>query len=361
MKTILLALLLCLPRLATGQSATTTGAVPPMADPVADFIRANPDRSAVFLVRNDTTLISLRADQPFPLASAVKTIVAIEFAKQAGAGKFDTQEMVLISDIDRYYLPETDGGAHPAWKTELTAQNLIVDNRVPLLEVAKGMIKFSSNANTEYLMERLGFDNVNANLTELTLPRHGRVLPMVAPLMLYSTTDKQATLTRIGAMSARDYETESMAIHQKLKQDADGSYKKQFIFPDPDLQKRWSDRLTASTVREYASIMYKLNRRTYYAPAVQTHLDKIMEWPLVVNPGNRAVYEHLGAKGGSTAFVLTNALYATTKDGNRSEVVCFFNNLTQIESEVLQKNVNAFILNCIQANRYRQMVGYLTR
>ncbi len=125
-------------------------------DPVVAFIRANPERSAVFLVRNDTTLVSLRPDQLFPLASTVKTIVAIEFAKQAASGKIRADELIPLTDTDRYYVTNTDGGAHPQWKASLATQTLGTKDSVSLLEVAKGMIRFSSNANTEYLMDRLG-------------------------------------------------------------------------------------------------------------------------------------------------------------------------------------------------------------
>lgn len=328
-------------------------------DPVVAFIRANPEKSAVFLVRNDTTLVNLRPDQLFPLASTVKTLVAIEFAKQAATGKIKADAVIPLTDTDRYYLVNTDGGAHPQWKADLAAQSLIKKDSVTLLEVAKGMIRYSSNANTEYLMDLLGLDAINANLRELGLRQHEQLIPIVSGLMLYSTTAKEATLQRVRALSAKAYESQAIAIHQRLKQDVDGSFKKQFIFPDMDLQKLWSDRLTASTVREYASVMQKLNKRTYYTPAVQAYLDQIMEWPMAVNPGNRQVFEHIGMKGGSTAFVLTNALYATMKDGSRSELVVFFNNLKPDEAQMLQQKLNSFLINCLQANRYRQTVAAL--
>jgi D-alanyl-D-alanine carboxypeptidase len=330
-------------------------------DLVVSFVRANPERSAVFLVRNDTTLVSLRPDQLFPLASAVKTIVAIEFAKQAAAGKIKADELIPIADTDRYYVTNTDGGAHPQWKANLATQGIIKKDSIPLLEVAKGMIRYSSNANTEYLMDRLGLDAINANLRELGLRKHERLIYMVSGLMLYSTTAKQRTLQEVSALSAKAYAAQAEAVHQRLKQDVDGSYKKEFIFPDMDLQKLWSDRLTASTVREYASVMQKLSKRTYYKPTVQAYLEQIMEWPFAVNPGNQKVYEHIGMKGGSTAFVLTNAMYATTKDGNRSELVVFFNNLTPVESGMLQQKLNSFLINCLQTNRYQQTVAALNQ
>lgn len=358
---LLVSFLTVLGGLLSGSTLTVSGqAVTGADDPVVTFLRDNPARSAIFLVRNDTTLVSLRPDQLFPLASAVKTMVAIEFAKQAAAGKINAGEVIPLTDTDRYYITNTDGGAHPQWKANLAAQGISKKDSVPLLEVAKGMIRYSSNANTEYLMDRLGLDAINANLRELGLRKHERLMYMVSGLVLYSTTAKQVTLQQVRALSAKAYAARAAAIHQQLKQDVDGSFKKQFIFPDMDLQKLWSDRLTASTVREYASIMQKLNKRTYYKPAVQSYLDQIMEWPFAVNPGNQQVYEHIGMKGGSTAFLLTNALYATTKDGNRSELVVFFNNLTPAESGMLQQKLNSFLINCVQTNRYQKTVAALT-
>ncbi|WP_375448000.1 serine hydrolase [uncultured Fibrella sp.] len=321
----------------------------PVADLVVDFLRNNPTRSALYVIRNDTVLISQRPDQKMPLASAVKTIIAIEFARQAVAGKLDPAERVPLADLDLYYLPNTDGNAHPGWKQQLERQNLIVNETVPLLEVAKGMIQFSSNANTEYLLDRLGIDAVNANLKTLNLPNHDTIYPIVSALFLYSASpaDSAKAITTARGLSAKSYAARCLAIHNRLKLDRDGAYKKAFIFPAMSLQKVWSDRLPGSTVREYASIMQKISSRSYFPPAVQTVLDSIMEWPFTVNPGNKDVYAHIGMKGGSTAFVLTNAFYAETLKGNRVSAAVFFNNLTPAEFDMLSKQLNSITLRCI--------------
>lgn len=332
---------------------------PAPADAVVEFIRANPNRSALHLSRNDTTLIRLRADRTFPLASTVKIIVAIEFAKQAAAGKINPDELVAVADLDRYYLPGTDGNAHPNWKQQATTAGKLADGRVPLREVAKGMIWFSSNANTEYLTERLGSDAVNANLSELNLPQHDQLYPLVSSLFLYSTTDKTALTKRLNTLTANDYAREIAMIHARLKADSSGTYKQTFIFPDITLQKLWSDRLTASTTDEYASIMQKIQSRTYYSPTVHAQLDPIMEWIFEANPANRNVYQHIGLKGGSTAFVLTLAFYATTKAGDRTRIVVFFNDLTTAESALLNKNLNTFIQHCVGIDSYKTVVKAL--
>ena len=324
-------------------------AQPDSADPVVDFLRQNPTRSALYLIRNDTVLVSVQPNRKMPLASAVKTIIAVEFAQQVATGKTDPTERIPLADLDLYYLPNTDGNAHPAWKAWANERNLVSNETVPLLEVAKGMIQFSSNANTEYLMDRLGLKAINANLKTLNLPNHDPIYPIVSALFLYSISpaDSTKTIRATQKLSAKAYAAQCQAIHLRLKQDRDGSFKRAFRFPAMALQKVWSDRLPASTVLEYASVMQKINTRTYFFPAVQTVLDSILEWPFVVNPGNKNVFTHLGMKGGSTAFVLTNAFYAETLKGNRVAAAVFFNNLTAAEFSMLRLQLDTLTQRCI--------------
>ena len=84
------------------------------ADSLLNFIKANPKRSSLYLVQNDTLLVHLNENVMMPLASTVKILVAVEFSKQAANKVFDENEMVSLNELDKYYLPNTDGGAHPS-------------------------------------------------------------------------------------------------------------------------------------------------------------------------------------------------------------------------------------------------------
>ena len=57
----------------------------------------------------------LNEDKLMPLASTVKIIVAIEFAKQAAHNVFSKNEKIALSELAKYYIPNTDGDAHPQW------------------------------------------------------------------------------------------------------------------------------------------------------------------------------------------------------------------------------------------------------
>ncbi|MCU0448923.1 MAG: class A beta-lactamase-related serine hydrolase [Bernardetiaceae bacterium] len=334
------------------------------ADVLIEFIKNNPDKTSLVLIRNDTVLLSLRPDQKMPLASTVKTIVAIEYAQQAAKGLVNPQQPVDLAELERFYLPLTDGGAHPNWLKQATADGLVKDGKVPLEEVAKGMIRHSSNANTEYLMAKLGLANINANLTVLNLPRHDPLYPLVSALLVVSNTEKipaDQFLARCQALPPADYVQQCLAIHQKLAADADGSFKKTFVFPDLALQKVWSDRLPASTTGEYAALMQKIGSRTYFPAEVHRHLDPVMEWIFVAAPKNRGVYTHLGMKGGSTAFVLTESLYANLPNGDRVALAYFINGLppNYLEATRLQNAMNEFNLHCIWPKRQPGLIAAL--
>lgn len=308
-------------------------------DFVADFIQKNPTKSTLYWMRNDTLIASHEADKKMPLASTVKTIIAIEFAQQVASGKINPEEQVSLSEPRRFYIANTDGGAHPQWLKKIQDDGLVKNDKVSLLEIAKGMIRYSSNANTEYLMWRLGLNNINANLSALGLAHHDSLYPFVSALYVCSDENSSKGLS---LMPRELYLERANEYFEKLK--VDTTIKEKFVSAHVSLpsQRVWSDRLPGGTAREYGELMKKIQSRTYFEPQVQTVLDKIMEWPMEAFDSNRKLYQHLGAKGGSTAFVLTYALYATDITGNKTQLVFFFNGLSPVESQFLQAKLAEF-------------------
>jgi hypothetical protein len=101
--------------------------------------------------------IAYRECRLSPLASAYKAIHAATFA---GSG-ISPQRQIRIRDWEAYYLPGTDGGAHPTALQQLGipvdgAYAADPDQLAPLDTVAQAMIVFSDNAATDYLRNLLG-------------------------------------------------------------------------------------------------------------------------------------------------------------------------------------------------------------
>ena len=99
------------------------------ADSLLDFISKNKQRAALYLVQNDMVMAQVNQNKMMPLASTVKIMVALEFAKQAAKNVVKENTLVSLKELDKFYLPNTDGGAHPAWiNYEKTKGNILRDS-----------------------------------------------------------------------------------------------------------------------------------------------------------------------------------------------------------------------------------------
>ena len=265
------------------------------------------------------------------------------------------EELVLVSDLDKFYVPNTDGGAHSSWLE--SAKDKIIENKISIREIAKGMIKFSSNANTEWLLNKLETHNVNARIDSLGLINHTQIYNIVSALFvgkeLFPELKGKELAAKLKELSMDHYINATNRIHQKLLSDT--LYKKDIGDLDMNMQRIWSDRLPSSTVNDYVSVMKKINNRNYFDEKTQQYLDEVMEY-LLENPANREWLEHTGMKGGSTAFVLTKSLYATDKKGNKTELAYFLNNLSTLEMTRLQISMNEFELKILTNKEFRNKI-----
>ena len=331
-------------------------------DYVLQFLKENKDNEQVSLAihYNQQNWVEMNTKKPLPLASTVKIIVAIEYAQQAAEGRINSQQLVSLEDLQTFYIPKTDGGAHEAWLKQLKQDNKIENNFVSLNEVANGMIAYSSNANTEFLMELLGLENINKVLEQLNLMDHEPLYPIVSSLyiptqfMKEKGLTKKETLTAMKAMDMTEYRERALSIHEAwLKKPLSNEEKKKSLQTlDMDFQKVWSDRLIRATTADYITILEKLNHKNFFNEDVHKYLDPVME-QLMQNSKNQKWLLHGGQKGGSTAFVLTLAAYTEDKDGNQTEIAFFANNLNRIEQTKLSKNMNSFQLKFLTDEKFR--------
>lgn len=328
-----------------------------------EFIKEKAENEKVSLSinYNNEKWVGVNETIPLPLASTVKIIVAIEYAQQAADGRIDPKKEVSFQELDVYYVPKTDGGAHEAWLSQLKKDNII--NHVPLSEVAKGMITFSSNANTDYLIQVLGLENINRVAESIGISKHDPIYPIVSALFIPSrlmaekNLSKKETFQELKQMDMNDYRNRAITIHNNNLSQPLTSEEKQLLIKvmNREFQKIWSDRLPRSTTKDYVSIMKKLNKKEFFYKNVHEHLDPIME-QIMKNPKNGEWLQHAGQKGGSTAFVLTMAMYATDREGNQTEFAFFANDLTLIEQTKLSRVLNEFQLKFLKDTEFQKLV-----
>ena len=97
-----------------------------------------------------------------------------------------------------------------------------------------------------------------------------------------------------------------------------------------DLQRVWSDRLIGASANDYGRLLVIIS--------------------------NNERFTHLGAKGGSTAFILNDAMYAEDYNGNKLEIVLLTNDLNIWQQILLSHNLNSFESKLLGDEAYRQKV-----
>ncbi|MEV6107566.1 serine hydrolase [Streptomyces sp. NPDC051940] len=99
--------------------------------------------------------VGVRADEPAVIASLVKILLALEFARQCAAGQLDPRERVRVTARDRL------GG----WGTSGCAD----DVELSLRDLAHFALSVSDNAAADVLFDRVGVDTVRLLAAELGL------------------------------------------------------------------------------------------------------------------------------------------------------------------------------------------------
>ncbi|MDG5472142.1 serine hydrolase [Jeotgalibacillus sp. ET6] len=318
--------------------------------------RADKDVS-LLIRRNKQELISINHETSLPLASTVKIILVIEFARQVSIGKIDENERVPKEELLKFYLEKTDGGAHEEWMKEFTKEDY------SLKEIAIGMAAYSSNANTDFLLNYLGIEEVNQLLESLNLHHHSRIYPLVSSLYISNyvkfnekITTKKELLYRMKNMPIEEYIQYSLLIHNHMANEGKKEYMEKLNLHF-DLQKIWSDLLPSGSAKDYASLMEMINDGNVFEEKMQSCIEEILGYSIFKNEKNREWIVRGGMKGGSTLFVYTYASYITDKDGNQTEIIFLSNNLNVLTLRKLQTNFNQFVLKVLTNGEYRKKIS----
>lgn len=234
-------------------------------------------------------------------------------------------------------------------------REFVKNGQITLEEVAKGMIHYSSNANTTYLLDKLGIERVNESIKELELTSHDKFSSYTASLYMRGYVEKELhepenqSLEKIRNMSQDEYNQHVLQIHEWMKDEEEWKKRDIPLKVDMEFQRIWSDRLVGANAKDYMSIMEKINSRKYFPKPMQEEIENIFKGTV-----KNSKFEYAGQKGGSTAFVLTKSLYTTDKKGNKVEVVIMFNDIEdQVAYQKLRNNVDYFIRDIITSEEFK--------
>ena len=328
-------------------------------DYVLKHLKENPQTTSFYLAENGVELITYQSDVVRPLASTVKLLIAVEYAMQVDTGLLDKESPVPLDELSRYYAKGTDGKAHENWLETMESEGKVESNKVTVHDVAKGMVTYSSNANTEYLINLLGVDAINERAKSLGLTQHEEVYPIVSALLIpkhlkSESMNDEELIHELESMPIEEYRELAANLSNQLKE---GTIKiEDYTFDTPlKVQRVWSDRLIGASANDYGKLLAIVSNDQLPEKAADTVRD-LLEWPLQLFEGNQQRYAHLGSKGGSTAFILNDALYAEDHNGKQIEMVILADDLSMWQGILIGNNFNSFESKLLSSERYRLKV-----
>ncbi|MGN7476300.1 serine hydrolase [Solibacillus silvestris] len=328
-------------------------------DYVLKHLKENPQSSSLFVAENGMPFIAYHSDVVRPLASTVKILIAVEYAMQVDANTIQKNDTVSLEELNRFYLKNSDGGAHEAWLNIMKSDGKIKNNEVSLHDVAKGMITYSSNANTDFLIGKLGINSINERAKALGIEKHEEVYPIVSALFIpehvqQEDIDEKELIKILERMPIDEYRSLSTMLSQHMKTGMIKTTDATFNL-SPALQKVWSDRLIGASANDYGKLLAIISNDELPNVAAETIRD-LLEWPMQLNQDNQKHFAYIGAKGGSTMFILNNAMYAQNLNGDQYELVLLMDDLNIMEQLLISNNRHSFESKLLNSKDYRMKV-----
>lgn len=300
---------------------------------VIDFINTNPDKVSFVIQENGEEVISRSAEKPMPLASVFKIMVVIELARQVDEGRVDLNEEVPIEALNKYVLVDRENDNHDIWVESM-------DEDLTLEDIARGMITHSSNPNTDYLIDRLGLENINRTIKKMT-KNHSEIYPIGPSELMYhyltiknDNAGKDEITHLIEKLSYEDYKSEVVDIDTLMKE---GSYYPIDDYaPSYDEQKTLIQFIPTSTANEYIQLLSQFNSDEWSK-------QKEILFQLLSKSASDTPFDYVGGKNGETLNIINEAVFARDKEGNSKEIIFFAKDLTLSERMKLEKNIDEFI------------------
>ena len=266
-------------------------------------------------------VLFVNPDQKMPLGSTFKIVVLAAYAREVAAGRLDPDQTVTIRDWERYYLPGTDGGAHPAALQDLGIPEdrfgfaLDRNATVTLDALAHVMIHWSDNAATDLLMAKLGRETLKATIDQAGLTGQDVPLPILGIFLSWTNhEDGLLTPARVRRLLAESPARYTARVDRLTAAYGNAKWRRAehlFLLANQDvdsfqLEAPLADaRFQKGTARDYARIMAGVVTGTFLSPQISA----VMRRHLEVDLPNHDTFLAWGFKGGSLAGVLTGANY----------------------------------------------------
>ena len=287
-------------------------------DALLDFIDADRSRVSLVAYRLDDpdSAILLNPDVPRALASTIKILVLAGYAEGVDEGRWSPDERVPLADVEAFFLPGTDGGAHERAVEVYRERGWLDAGAVSLRDVVWAMMTVSDNAATDYLLHRMGRDRAEALPDRLGLGGSDAPLPISGVFLSWAdAADEPLADAAWGLADRLQGDPEFRTAQQENPMTSDVSVREQ--------ARLGVARFPGGTARDYAGLMERVQRGELVSDTASATMREFLEWQMENEPIRRE-FTSYGTKGGSLAGVLTEATYAVPRDAASGGVAALF-------------------------------------
>ncbi len=310
-----------------------------VSDSMLLFFKNHPKTTSFFAIKNNSIFGAYNETAIMPMANMSDLLVAMEFAKQATYKIIDTTERINLKEIVKYYFENTNVDNYEDWLSAMLVQKKIENNTVALIEVAYGMLQYGVMANTEFLMDKLGFDNIKSSLQSYNLKDHEAIMPPIGALALYqnrTNISEKKMLKAINDMGEEEYCKMAFVMHNAIKYDSTFKNKIPKKLTTDKVLQMWSYRLPGGSSKSYATLLQtvldeKMLDAKYYK-MLRIILESSMKNNLI-----STTYTRFGVKSTSVPTILAHAQFCTAKSGDQIVFVYSCTNLSVMEMGNLKR------------------------
>lgn len=312
-------------------------------------------------LNNPEQLVIHNPTTRFPLASVAKLLIFIEYVERVVEGKIPFSETVSLETLNRYALPRTDRGSHDRFLASYSTPPDIIS----LWEIATvGMMTYSSNPASDYLLTRLGntdWDDLYIRLG-ITATDHPHPLTSI-PFLMNNHENGIVTSSMVASMTmaqANDYLYRY--INDETWRTDETNYRLSIrrLFPIWEVQSELLQNNTANgTVEDFLRIMQAIYAED--SPLERDVRELVRRGLRTTGVGyiDNLYQEHGSKLGFYSGGTLTLVSYGHPIDGEPIITVLFLRNVSNnIYREMLRQNSIEALAHTLHFNQCQISLRY---
>ncbi|ANQ49290.1 hypothetical protein KMW28_06625 [Flammeovirga yaeyamensis] len=327
-----------------------------------EFIEENPTKFHLTYNDNSGKVIKWRDNELSTVGGLVYWLYVLEYTRQVSNGTVKPNERVPLSEIQKF---DASSNKMKFFHDYLHYKNKLLREKVRLSEIASGLIHFTTDANGDYLMSRLGMDSVQRAVGTFHMHNTTTLFPISSAMIHVHNPfqeDEKEFIHRIKNENLGEFREQVYQLYDSLNNDSLGVLKDSFVF-DSEKHKTYAALLTGhmpmGIVSDFNILIQNINNRSnevFWKEKMKEEWIKVVEKPLMEDPTMAKHYKHCGRLVYSTVNSVSISLYGTFKNGRTAQLTATFEDLTETEHIDLALSINDFGFSMIENREYLQKV-----